>query len=212
MTMINKQLIGLCVSAGVAAGLLGTTDPAQAQATVSCDAAGSGCEQFVPDATNDGTTTVSSSLLVASNQVCVEDAADAVTATIDIDHTWVGDLVITLEPPTGTPTATLLNRLGNSRMPTVTGGCEGNPAQVSFGDKGAVQSCFTGELAPNPFFAPTDGSMANLVAGTIDGTWKLKITDAGTGNFGVLQTWSLEFDCDTIEDDIIFKDSFDGPS
>lgn len=209
MTMINKHSKNLWLGAGIVAAAFGPTDFAEAQASVACGPFDSGCEQFLPDARNDSTTTAFSSLQVRSNQVCVEDLAAGVTVTLDVDHTWIGDLVITLASPTGMSPVTLLDRLGNRQMPSVTGGCDGNSAQVSFGDGGGDQYCFTREMSNDPLFTPADGAMADLLAGAIAGKWQLGITDAGTGNFGALQGWSLEFDCDSIEDDRIFRDSFE---
>lgn len=209
MTMINKHSKNLWLGAGIAAAAFGPTDFAEAQASVACGAFDSGCEQFLPDARNDSTTTASSSVMVRSNQVCVEDSADGVTVALDIDHTWVGDLVITLDSPSGTSPVTLLDRLDNRRMPSVIGGCDGNSAQVRFGDSGMDQACFTRELNNDRLFIPASGAMADLVDGAIDGNWQLGLTDAGTGNFGALQGWSLEFDCDSIEDDRIFRDDFE---
>lgn len=211
MTTINMHSNLLWLGAGIAVVALGAGDLARAQIVVGCDEFGGGCAQFLPDARNDGTATRFSSLLVQSNQQCVGDLADAVTATVDIDHTWVGDLVITLTSPAGNPPVTLLDRLDNPRMPTVSGGCDGNLGRATFGDSGPAQNCFSfsREINPDPLFASASGTMSDLVDGTIAGIWQLTITDAAPGNFGELHGWSLAFDCDSIEDDRVFGDSFE---
>lgn len=206
--MIRKHLNALGLAAGVVAASFGATEPALPQAAVDCGEFDVGCKQLLPDATNDGPETGSSSLQVRTNQVCVDDLADAVTVTLDIEHTWIGDLLITLESPPAAVPVTLLNRLDNPDL-QIEGGCDGNSRRVRFGDDGGPPGCFSYESSGDPVFSPVDGAMADLVAGTIDGRWRLYVTDAGTGNFGELRGWSLQFDCDTIEDDRVFGDSFE---
>jgi Ca2+-binding RTX toxin-like protein len=100
-----------------------------------------------------------------------------VTLSIDLTHTHVGDLVITLTSPDGT-VSTFVDRAGKVAGDDTDIGTTKDNLNFSFS---SVQ--FRGELSP--------------------GTWTLTVTDARTGDTGVLRDWKLGIHGDTPSDDTL---------
>ncbi len=112
-----------------------------------------------------------------------------VTASIYITHTWDSDLTISLIAPNGT-TVALANRRGSSANNFGTA-C-GTP--TTFDDAGAtaIGAGSAPFVAANPYRPETPLSVyANLPAAVANGTWKLRVNDAATGDTGAIQCWSL---------------------
>lgn len=114
--------------------------------------------------------------------------------TVGLDHTWVGDLVITLTSPQGT-TVTLASRPGG----TLNGG--NNFCNTVFDDSAtaliqritSAGAPYTGSFKPANPLAAFNGENAN-------GTWVLNVTDAAAGDVGNVRAFSLvlsTFACDT---------------
>jgi serine protease len=76
--------------------------------------------------------------------------------SVNITHTWRGDLVVDLVAPNGT-TTNLHNRTGGSAQDIV--------------------ATYTLNLSGKP----------------LNGTWKLRVTDAATGDTGYIRSWSVRF-------------------
>ncbi|WP_436501339.1 Xaa-Pro dipeptidyl-peptidase [Actinokineospora sp. HUAS TT18] len=96
-------------------------------------------------------TTVESAITIAG---CSTAPSAASVVRVDIQHTYQGDLVVTLVAPDGS-TYVLHNRTGS-------------------GTDNIVRD-FT----------------VNLAGETANGTWKLRVQDAASGDTGTLRTWSL---------------------
>ncbi|MBO4207083.1 S8 family peptidase [Micromonospora echinofusca] len=95
--------------------------------------------------------TVESSITVSG---CTGNAGSASTVAVNIVHTYIGDLVVTLVAPDGTA-YTLHNRTGSSTD--------------------NINQTYTVNLS---------GEVAN-------GTWKLRVQDAASGDTGYLNSWTL---------------------
>jgi subtilisin-like proprotein convertase family protein len=100
-----------------------------------------------------------------------------VRCTVDITHSWIGDLVVSLKSPTG-KTVVLHNR---------TGGSSGNLI-TSYPDL---------TLPDGP------GSMDDMHLDLAQGAWKLSVSDHQLRDQGVLRGWSLEvgtleFECQDV--------------
>ena len=114
---------------------------------------------------------------------------------LDINHTWVGDLIITLEH-NGT-SVTLLDRPG---VPQTGVGNGSDLAGVySFQDGGAAWSEATGSqagvtVAPGVWgLNNTDGtSLADFVGQDVNGTWTLTISDNAGLDLGTVNAWSFD--------------------
>ncbi len=128
---------------------------------------------------------VSSTLTVPDSFVLTD-----VNVSVNITHTWVGDLSFTLTPPGGGP-ITLLDRPGY----TGTGfGCSDNDMNVLFDDSAVVDPethCaattpwLTGPVLP---FA----SLAGLNGTNIQGNWVFTVTDNAGGDTGTVVSWNIE--------------------
>ena len=135
----------------------------------------------IPDANPAGinsTITVSQAISLTDLQVAVA-----------INHTWVGDLRVTLTSPGGT-TVTLLDRPG---VPASTFGCSSDNMNVVFSDAASVNpetSCpattpwLSGPVLPFSPLAAFDGQSTL-------GTWTLNVSDNGGGDTGSIINWSL---------------------
>lgn len=160
------------------------------------------CLDFIGTGTSaPGTATID------NNTICdvitiAEDPTGAVVdvaVSVDISHTWVGDLAITLESPDGS-TITLLDRPG---VPTGTFGCSDDDVIIDFADGVGLDAAtlestcdaiggtwYTGAAQPVQLFATLAGE-------TLDGDWTLCVSDGAGGDGGFLNSWSIEIDYGT---------------
>ena len=115
-----------------------------------------------------------------------------INVSLDITHTWVGDIKVTLTSPMGT-SVVLFDRPGK---PASFFGCSGDDLSVSFDDAAALT---------NANFEATCGNLP-AISGTFQpevplamfnnenpaGDWVLTISDNGGGDTGSLDTWTLD--------------------
>ncbi len=106
-------------------------------------------------------------------------AISNVSLDLDISHTWIGDLVITLESPSGT-VATVFDGCGNVDNLVATF-ADGNPAF----DCGA--SAVGNTYSPVDAFSAFNGEMAS-------GTWLLTVDDNVGGDNGTFNSFNLTID------------------
>lgn len=108
---------------------------------------------------------------------------------VAINHTWVGDVRVTLTSPGGT-TVTLLDRPG---VPSSTFGCSNDNMNVIFSDAASVNpetSCpgttpwLSGPVLPTSALSAFDGQSTL-------GTWTLNVSDNGGGDTGSIINWGL---------------------
>ncbi len=108
-----------------------------------------------------------------------------------INHTWIGDLIVTLTSPAGT-VVTLINRPGT---PPGTFGCGRNNIDVLLDDEAATtaESQCTN---PPPALGGTrqpNGSLSAFDGETLEGTWTLTVTDnAGQDTGSLLATTCID--------------------
>ncbi|RZJ71772.1 reprolysin-like metallopeptidase [Flavobacterium sp.] len=120
-----------------------------------------------------GAPTVNSTLAIASG-VTISD----VNVSVNITHTYVGDLTLTLISPTGV------------QVPLAVGQCgEGQNINVTFDDSGANFICgaspaISGTLKPSSPLSVLNGSNSA-------GTWTLRVADGFNLDGGTLNSWSL---------------------
>ncbi len=132
--------------------------------------------------------------------ISVTDVAAAniidVNVTIDITHTWAGDLNIQLTSPTGT-VVQLANGLGGSA----------DDYSVTTFDDGAADGIDTGSPPFNGSFQP-EGSLASLNGESITGDWILTVNDTAFGDGGAINEFSIElcFGTDTDMDGVADTD------
>lgn len=113
---------------------------------------------------------------------------------VDATHSWMGDLIMTLEH--GATTVTFYDRPGS---PATTFGCSANNIDAYADDEGTDGAFETacvglgtgveafledGRYTPNNPLSAFDGAPAT-------GTWTLTVTDNGGGDTGALTTWAV---------------------
>ncbi|HJU53890.1 MAG TPA: proprotein convertase P-domain-containing protein [Pyrinomonadaceae bacterium] len=108
------------------------------------------------------------------------------STTVGLDHTWVGDLVVTLKSPQGT-VVTLINQAGgvnNDGQNFCNTTLDDESAGASIQNVVPTQAPFTGSFKPNSPLSAFDGQNPN-------GTWTLNVSDRGALDTGSVRTFSL---------------------
>ncbi len=132
----------------------------------------------VPIAIPDGGT--ASSTLAIEDDVFITD----VNVTLDVTHTYDGDLEVCLISPTGTRVV-LFSGVG-SWGENFTGTTLDDEAATSISSAVAP---FSGTFRPQGELSSFDGELSA-------GTWTLQVTDTMIADTGTLNSWSLEVACD----------------
>lgn len=123
-----------------------------------------------------------------TSTMTVSGTGGTVTANLNVDlnitHTWIGDLIVTLESPSGTQVI-LHNRTGSSADNIV-----GN---------------YPGSLTPAQ-------PLSAMIGDPLDGDWKMHVSDNAGADLGTLNSWGINdasgYDCDDISTDIAESESF----
>ncbi len=133
------------------------------------------------------TASISSALTVSGFNGTVFD----VNVSLDMSHTFVGDLIFTLTNPDNTAVV-IVDRPG---VPAKTYGCSGNDILALLNDGAALpveNQCagsvptINGAFSPNNALSSFNGQAAN-------GAWTLQVQDAYTSeDAGTLNSWSVE--------------------
>ncbi|MCW5519097.1 HYR domain-containing protein, partial [Aureitalea sp. L0-47] len=130
-----------------------------------------------------------------STTITVADVGTVLDMNVDLDieHTWVGDLIVTLESPAGT-SITMIDRMG---APPGTFGCSNNDLLVTLDDEATLPiedecsgSPITGSFTPNEALSAFDGEDVN-------GDWILTVSDNAGGDTGTINGWTLNYDYDS---------------
>lgn len=141
--------------------------------------------ETLPVAITDDSPAGVTSTITVSQPINLTDLQVAVA----IDHTWVGDLVISLTSPGGT-TVTLLDQPG---VPASTFGCSNDNMDVVFSDAASVDAenaCpgttpwLSGPVLPASALSAFDGESTL-------GTWTLTVSDNAAGDTGSIVNWGL---------------------
>ncbi len=153
----------------------------------------------LPDADDSGpvtipTTTISTLTLpgLPMGQVIAD-----LNVTLNIQHTFVGDLTIVLVSPNGTR-VTLFDQRGGS----------GDDFTATVFDDQAINSITTGIAPFTGSFRPEQGLSAFRAQNTL-GNWILEITDNAGEDFGTLLNWSLDITPGTITGTTVVGNALD---
>jgi subtilisin-like proprotein convertase family protein len=184
---------GACCSAGGACSL--TTES-------NCDAIGG---VYVGDNTDCGSETqvgsATSSPAVAipdNNPLGVSDTLNMgasfsiqdVNISLDVTHTWVGDLIVTVEH-LGT-TVTIMDRPG---VPASTFGCGEDNLDIVLDDEGsggAIEAQCSPGLSSPPGYAPNN-PLSAFDGLDSAGNWTITISDNAGADTGTLNSWTVTF-------------------
>lgn len=175
-----------------AANLCGSTMPSD---VFSFQTIKNNCQQYTNDdpglvIPDNGTGMYSSTLEIPDDLQIVD-----VNFSMDMAHTWVGDLTAVLTSPSGT-TITLFEQPG---VPGSDFGCGENNLLVDFDDEATntadafENSCEgSGAYAIEGSFQPIE-ALSNFDGESAAGVWTLDIFDSFDQDGGSLTSWSLEF-------------------
>jgi subtilisin-like proprotein convertase family protein/uncharacterized protein YvpB len=127
-----------------------------------------------------------------NDNISISDGRQLVNLSVylDISHTWVGDLVITL---TNTRTGEKISVLDRPGIPNSQYGCENNNI-ISILDDAAAQPA-ENKCAITPaisgIFLPNE-ELSSFAGRGVAGTWKLNVSDHSPNDDGWLNHWCLQ--------------------
>lgn len=104
-----------------------------------------------------------------------------INVTLDISHTYVADLILTLIAPSGTEVVLARNNGGSGD--NFTGTTFDDAANVSIS---SVSAPFSGTYR-------SIGNLSILNGQNFSGDWKLRLEDRGVGDDGILNNWSITY-------------------
>ncbi|MCH9650001.1 MAG: proprotein convertase P-domain-containing protein [Deltaproteobacteria bacterium] len=139
----------------------------------------------VPVAITDNDPAGSSSTLDVADDVVISD----LNVRVDVAHSWVGDLILTLRSPANTEVV-LLDQPG---VPASMFGCADNNMNVTFDDGagGDLENLCAGS---DPWFvgsADAVGALSDFNGESTAGTWTLLVSDNAAGDTGTITDWEL---------------------
>ncbi len=112
---------------------------------------------------------------------------------VDISHTWVGDIIVTLESPSGT-VVTIIDRPGDITSPP--DGCAGDNIVATLDDEAATpveDECDAGTPTISGSFIPNNPLSAFDGESTL-GTWTMTVEDAFPAfDDGVFNSWAINY-------------------
>lgn len=115
---------------------------------------------------------------------------------LDITHTWVGDLIVTVEH--NATSVTIVDRIGF----TGTGfGCNSNDLLVIVDDEGSggpiEDNCGPSDTDPTPTSPPNyqpNNPLAAFIGMNAQGLWTITVSDNADFDTGTMNSWSLHVD------------------
>lgn len=157
------------------------------------------CEQFtndivaiIPDGNGNN---VAGQTIITELNVEAEGIIEEMSINLDLNHTWIGDLVIEIEHPDGTSRRVWNRSCNNTQFINI---------QASFRDNSQNIVCgspTSGTFNPNQSF---DVFLNKPKAGI----WKLKTTDFYTGDVGTINSWSIDFGCTSLSNSNFAENKF----
>ena len=123
-----------------------------------------------------------------ASEIIIQEAGivNEVTVKMDIAHSWIGDLTLTLESPSGKKAVILREICGNE-----------DQINLIFSNNGSGTIPCSPPVSEN-IFAPVE-SFDIFTGEEINGTWKLLVADGVELDGGTLKNWSLEV-CRKVEE------------
>jgi subtilisin-like proprotein convertase family protein len=163
---------------------------------------------------NSSITPIPDNLMGVLNSTIIDPAMgeiESISVDLEVTHSWVGDLIVTVEH--GGDTVTLVDQPG---VPASTFGCSGDNISANFDDAagGTVENvCPATDPVINGSFQPVN-PLSVFLGDEASGTWTLSITDNAGGDTGTLDEWCLNIvagdPCDLTMIDIDTSDVANG--
>ncbi|GGG41633.1 metalloprotease Fpp1 [Croceivirga lutea] len=131
----------------------------------------------LPVAIPNAGTSINQSVINVFQDVVIQD----VELSIDLEHTFVSDLIISLISPSGTKVVLLSNNCGTS-----------NDISAVFNDDGDELNCATTAPTVTGIVRPV-GNLSAFQGESTQGAWILEINDTASGDGGSLVDFSITF-------------------
>lgn len=123
--------------------------------------------------------------------------ASQITINLNLSHTWLGDLTVSITPPGGSP-INLIERLGA----TISGTC-GTSSDFSSANTLSFNAANTntitifspiaaGNYLPTAGSINPPGNLANLIGASYNGNWVLSVLDGTVQDVGQLHSFSID--------------------
>ncbi|OUR93968.1 hypothetical protein A9Q87_04485 [Flavobacteriales bacterium 34_180_T64] len=138
------------------------------------------CDPY-PSAMNLGIPIVDGNPGIAASTINIPDSGtiESMTVTVNLDHTWVADLILQLQHPNGVD---FMNMWSND--------CNGEEGiSITFDDTAGAIVCGTSPIAGT--FAPSS-PLSTFSGLDMNGDWTLIVADFAAGDTGTLNDWSIE--------------------
>lgn len=137
----------------------------------------------IPDGNSNGVTVT----MNVTEDVLITD----LDVDLDISHTWVGDLIVSIKSPSGT-TAVLVDRPGR----TYSGyGCSGDDIDATLDDEAATyieNECASTVPTIEGTFKPNNPLSVFNGESTM-GVWELRVSDVANSYSGTLNSWGIHY-------------------
>ncbi|MCB9857622.1 MAG: proprotein convertase P-domain-containing protein [Phycisphaerales bacterium] len=144
------------------------------------------CSTGAPKTIPDGSTTGAATTIVVSQNAIIED----LDIDVEITHSWIGDITVTLTHVESGKSALLINQIGGSSFNTC---FESDLNDVRLDDEGTggliENQCRPGLTSP-PSYRPQN-PLSTFKGMSVDGTWELRARDLAAGATGTLDHWCL---------------------
>ena len=130
--------------------------------------------------------------ITASMNVTENVSISDLNINLNITHSWVGDVIVSIKSPAGT-IATIFDRPG---VPSSTYGCSGNNILATMDDEAATaveNQCAGSEPTINGSFIPNN-PLSIFDGENTAGIWELKVSDAVGGDTGSLISWGMDYE------------------
>lgn len=184
--MFNRVSALFCSAIIVSFNVIAAAQPAVV--SVDCATVGTGCTNLIPAVGTSGPMDPSSIFLAPQIFDCAAlDGITDVNVSVDITHTWRGDLEVHLQHvPTGTTVDLFLDLDGSGDDANVT---LDDDADLQIDD--AASPCVDSGLICEGTFQPM-GLLSDFNGIDPSGEWQLLVTDDAGGDSGALVGWSME--------------------
>jgi len=139
------------------------------------------CNQYGSDDIPHDIVSGTSNIIRSENTILEEQKVKDLSVSVKLKHSFISDLFLSLESPSGT-VIDLLKRPCNNNDKDI---------DVTFNDEGDMMVCVS--------FAPSISgnilalsNLSQFYGENANGAWKLIVADMASGDDGVLESWSLE--------------------
>lgn len=134
----------------------------------------------------------SASGLTSTIEITEDFSISDLNVNLDITHSWVGDIVVTIKSPSGT-TATIVDRPGRT---TYGYGCNGSDILATLDDQAnspIEDECSSSTPTIEGSFTPNN-PLSIFNGQSTMGTWEIKVSDRSYSYTGTLNSWGIEYE------------------